>query len=118
MRQRLKAIGNFEVRREYGRIFVAAKSYFDYDEAVNGLTKIFGISGVCPVMEIDSLEYKDISEGVIKLPYEDCCTIFVAKHPVTKPTLEQIKKSEENLVGIIEPLYETALETAEVVYLK
>ena len=50
-------------------------------------------------MEIDSLEYKDISEGVIKLPYEDCCTIFVAKHPVTKPTLEQIKKSEENLVG-------------------
>lgn len=28
------------------------------------------------------------------LPYEDCCTIFVAKHPVTKPSLKHIKKSE------------------------
>ena len=27
------------------------------------------------------------------LPYEDCCTIFVAKHPVTKPRLDVIKKS-------------------------
>ena len=31
------------------------------------------------------------------LPYEDCCTIFVAKHPVTKPNLKVIKKHEENL---------------------
>ena len=51
-------------------------------------------------------------------PYEDCCTIFVAKHPVTKPTLEQIEKSEEKLVGIIEPIYEKAIDTAEVVWLR
>ena len=31
------------------------------------------------------------------LPYEDCCTIFVAKHPVTKPSLQVIKRSEEKL---------------------
>ena len=30
-------------------------------------------------------------------PFEDCCTIFVAKHPVTKPNLEYIKKSELKL---------------------
>ena len=52
------------------------------------------------------------------LPYEDCCTIFVAKHPVTKPTLEQIIESEKKLEGIIEPLYEEALNGAEIVYLK
>ena len=31
------------------------------------------------------------------LPYEDCCTIFVAKHPVTKPNIQMIKKSEKKL---------------------
>ena len=66
MRQRLKPLGDFEVRREYGRIFVDAKSDFDYDEAINRLTRIFGISGVCPVMEIDSLQYEDISKGLLQ----------------------------------------------------
>ena len=76
MRQRLKALGNFEVRREYGRIFVVAKSDFDYDEAINRLTRIFGISGVCPVMEIDSLEYEDISAGVVKYVEEEFSDIL------------------------------------------
>lgn len=71
MRQRLKPLGDFEVRREYGRIFVDAKSGFDYDEAVTRLTRIFGISGVCPVMQIDSLEYDDISAGVLKYVEEE-----------------------------------------------
>lgn len=71
MRQRLKPLGDFEVRREYGRIFVDAKSDFDYDEAINRLTRIFGISGVCPVMEIDSLLYEDISKGLIQYVEEE-----------------------------------------------
>lgn len=71
MRQRLKALGDFEVRREYGRIFVDAKSDFDYDEAMNRLTKIFGISGICPVMQIDSLEYEDIAKGVVEYVKEE-----------------------------------------------
>ncbi|MPM75441.1 putative tRNA sulfurtransferase [bioreactor metagenome] len=28
------------------------------------------------------------------LPYEDCCTVFVPQHPVTKPKLETIRRSE------------------------
>lgn len=31
------------------------------------------------------------------LPYEDCCTVFVAKHPKTNPTLEQVLKEEEKI---------------------
>ncbi len=50
------------------------------------------------------------------LPYEDCCTIFVAKHPVTKPHLDKIHKSEALLAGKIEPLVQTALDTTEVIY--
>ena len=46
-------------------------------------------------------------------PYEDCCTIFVAKHPVTKPKLKNIKRSEEKLNDIIENLINEALNTKE-----
>ena len=49
------------------------------------------------------------------LPYEDCCTIFVAKHPVTKPRLDVIKKSERKLDDCIDKLMKTALETEEVI---
>ncbi|MEE1009831.1 MAG: tRNA uracil 4-sulfurtransferase ThiI [Agathobacter sp.] len=49
------------------------------------------------------------------LPYEDCCTIFVAKHPVTKPNISYIKKSEEKLADCIDELVKTAIETTEVI---
>ncbi|MFI3236862.1 MAG: tRNA uracil 4-sulfurtransferase ThiI [Lachnospiraceae bacterium] len=49
------------------------------------------------------------------LPFEDCCTIFVAKHPVTKPNLGIIKKHELNLEEKIDELVQTALDTKELV---
>ena len=49
------------------------------------------------------------------LPYEDCCTIFVAKHPVTKPNVEVIRRHEQNLDEKIDQLVKTALETKELV---
>ncbi|MCI8691150.1 MAG: tRNA 4-thiouridine(8) synthase ThiI [Lachnospiraceae bacterium] len=49
------------------------------------------------------------------LPYEDCCTIFVAKHPVTKPNLNVIRRHEINLEEKIEELTKTALETEELI---
>lgn len=49
------------------------------------------------------------------LPFEDCCTIFVAKHPVTKPNLNVIKRHEENLSEKIDELFKTALETRETI---
>ena len=51
------------------------------------------------------------------LPYEDCCTIFVAKHPVTKPKTEDIEVSEELLKGSIEELVEKAIHTAEAMWI-
>ena len=49
------------------------------------------------------------------LPFEDCCTIFVAKHPVTKPNLAIIERSETHLSKKIDELMKTAIETAETV---
>ena len=76
-----------------------------------------------PLIGMDKQEIIEVSKAIDTyetsiLPYEDCCTIFVAKHPVTKPKLEQILKSEEKLKGIIEPLYEKAMNEIETVYLK
>ncbi len=48
-------------------------------------------------------------------PFEDCCTIFVAKHPVTKPSIKVINRSEEKLNEKIEEMIETALNTVEVI---
>ena len=55
-----------------------------------------------PLVGMDKQEIINISEKIGTyetsiLPFEDCCTIFVAKHPVTKPNLKQIKKSELKL---------------------
>ncbi len=65
MRARLKPLGKFEVRREYGRIFVEAFSDYDYDDVMKVLTTIFGIVGVCPVKVVEELSYEAISEAVV-----------------------------------------------------
>lgn len=73
-----------------------------------------------PVIGFDKLDIIDIAlkintyETSIQ-PFEDCCTIFVAKHPVTKPNLRVIKRSEENLQEKIDEMVETAISTREIV---
>lgn len=47
------------------------------------------------------------------LPYEDCCTIFVPKHPKTKPRLSDILKSEAALDK--EELIKNAIDEAEII---
>ena len=73
-----------------------------------------------PVIGFDKQEIVDISEKIGTYetsiqPYEDCCTIFVAKHPVTKPNIKVIHKSEENLAEKIDEMVKTALETVDVI---
>ena len=74
-----------------------------------------------PVIGFDKQEIIDISQKIGTFetsiqPYEDCCTIFVAKHPVTKPNINIIHRSEQNLQEKIEELMRTAIDTAEVVW--
>ena len=74
-----------------------------------------------PLIGFDKQEIVDISYQIDAyetsiLPFEDCCTIFVAKHPVTKPNLKSIKKSEMHLQEKIDEMMKTAIETTEVIY--
>lgn len=73
-----------------------------------------------PLIGFDKNEIIAVSEKIDAyetsiLPYEDCCTIFVAKHPVTKPNLKSIERSERKLEEKIEELMQAALESAEVI---
>lgn len=71
-----------------------------------------------PLIGMDKQEIIDISYKIKTyetsiLPYEDCCTVFVPKHPETKPKLEKILKSEENLE--VEALIEDAIKEVSVI---
>ena len=73
-----------------------------------------------PVIGFDKQEIVDIANKIETyetsvLPYEDCCTIFVAKHPVTKPNLKSIRHSEWKLEEKIQDLVEEAIRTTEVI---
>ena len=52
--------------------------------------------------DIISISKKIGTYDISILPYEDCCTIFVSNHPVTKPKLDKILQSEKKLVNIDE----------------
>ena len=73
-----------------------------------------------PLIGFDKQEIVEVSEKIDTYetsiqPYEDCCTIFVAKHPVTKPNLNVIRGHERNLEERIDELVRTALDTDEVI---
>lgn len=76
-----------------------------------------------PCIGMDKQEIVNIAEKIDTyetsiLPYEDCCTIFVAKHPVTKPNINVIKKSERNLDDVIDDLMREAIDNTEVIKIR
>ena len=76
-----------------------------------------------PLIGFDKQEIVDVAERIDTYetsiqPFEDCCTIFVAKHPVTKPNVDVIRRSEEKLAEKIDALVEEAVKTAEVIEIK
>ncbi|MBQ6590622.1 MAG: tRNA 4-thiouridine(8) synthase ThiI [Lachnospiraceae bacterium] len=75
-----------------------------------------------PLIGFDKEEIVQVSKKIGTyetsiLPYEDCCTIFVAKHPVTKPKAEVIRKHEHNLDEKIEEMVERAIATDDIIHI-
>lgn len=76
-----------------------------------------------PLIAFDKQDIVDIAEKINTyetsiLPYEDCCTIFVAVHPVTKPIVKVIAKHEENLADCIDEMLKKAVEEREIIEIK
>lgn len=75
-----------------------------------------------PLIGMDKNEVIEIARKIDTyetsiLPYEDCCTLFVAKHPNTKPRIENILLSESKLVSLDE-MIKSAVEKTEVLIIK
>lgn len=74
-----------------------------------------------PLIAMDKVDIMDKAREIgtydISIqPYEDCCTVFLPKHPVTKPKLERIEKSESALD--VETLVKNAVESEEVIEIR
>lgn len=74
-----------------------------------------------PLVGMDKVDIMDMARKIGTyetsiLPYEDCCTIFVPKHPKTKPRLSDIERSETLLNK--EELIANAIEEAEIIIVK
>jgi thiamine biosynthesis protein ThiI len=86
--------------------------------AVNSATRLPILR---PLAAMDKQDIIDIARRIgthdISIrPYDDCCTLFLAKHPENKPNTAAIEKIENRLLPRLEPLLDAALEAAEVSY--
>ena len=59
------AEGEFSVRKESGRVYVEALSAFDFDEVVERLSRVFGIAGICPMVQFDDNGFEDLKARVL-----------------------------------------------------
>ena len=71
-----------------------------------------------PLIAMDKVDIMDKAQEIGTYetsiqPYEDCCTVFLPKHPVTKPRLERILESESKLD--CEGLIKVAIESQEII---
>lgn len=69
---------------------------------INVTNESVNIPVLRPLIGMDKVDIIDIAKDIETFetsiqPFEDCCTVFLPKHPVTRPKVEDIKASEESL---------------------
>ena len=90
-------------------------------ESLNCTNTVTNLPVIRPVICFDKQEIIEIAKDIDTfetsiLPYEDCCTVFTPKRPVTHPNLERIVKSEQALDT--ETLVKSAVENTEMIVVK
>ncbi len=85
-------------------------------ESIHTINAVTSLPIYRPLIGLDKQEIIDLAVQIGTyetsiLPYEDCCTVFVPKHPATRPTLEQALRAEEELD--VDGLVEEALDKTE-----
>ncbi|MDR0886596.1 MAG: tRNA 4-thiouridine(8) synthase ThiI [Clostridiales Family XIII bacterium] len=75
-----------------------------------------------PLIGLDKVDIMDIAREIGTYdksiePHEDCCTVFLPKHPKTRPTKEGIEKSLA-LIPDFEELLDKMIESREVVHIE
>jgi thiamine biosynthesis protein ThiI len=119
IKEALNPLGEFEVSKEQGRIFVECPDGYDYEETVSAIKKVFGISSICPVAVIESSEWEALTQGVgdyVEAMYPDRNITFKVeakradkRYPYTSPEIciemgaYLLKRFPEMKVDVHEP---------------
>lgn len=87
-------------------------------ESITSSNSVITMPVLRPLIAFDKLDIINIAEAIDTYetsiqPYEDCCTVFLPKHPIIKPSLKNVLKEESKLN--VEKLIQDALNTLEVV---
>jgi thiamine biosynthesis protein ThiI len=126
IKEALNPLGEFEVSKEQGRIFVECPDGYDYEETVAAIKKVFGISSICPVAVIESSEWEALTQGVgdyVEAMYPDRNFTFKVeakradkRYPYTSPEIciemgaYLLKRFPEMKVDVHEPSVRLTVE--------
>ena len=110
-----KVDGDFKVTKEYGRIYATAESDYDFDEVVDALKHVFGIVGICPMVQIEDNGFEDLANQVIKYideNYEDKNFAFkvMARRTRKNYPMESMEINAEMGGRILEAFPETKVD--------
>ena len=89
-------------------------------ESISVINHVTDLPVIRPLATWDKLDIIDLSKKIDTyetsiLPFEDCCTIFTPKDPVTKPRLDRCEEYEKRWDW--QPMIEKAIEGHEIVYI-
>ncbi len=99
--------GEFKLSRTPGRVFVDALSDFDYDEVIENLQAVFGITGICPVVRLEDEGFEKLAGEVVR--YMD--TVYPDKNITFKVAARRSRKNyPKNSMELNEDLGEVLLD--------
>ena len=89
--------------------------------SMSAINEVVSLPVIRPLACFDKLDIIDIAKNIDTyetsiLPFEDCCTIFVPKHPVINPSIEKCREYEE-LIPFKDLIYE-AVKNHEMITIK
>ena len=122
MRRMMYRIAEKYAKRRNCKILINGESIGQVaSQTLNSMVVINNVTNmpvIRPVACLDKLEIIEISKSINTyetsiLPYEDCCTIFVPKHPIINPSLE-IAQEYENLINY-EELIDECIKNIETI---
>ena len=92
-------------------------------EAIASTDDVATLSIFRPLVGFDKIDIINYAEKIntyetSSLPYEDCCTVFTPKHPLTRPKLEEVRDGEALLGEEMETMLKACVDNADKVVLE
>ena len=60
-----KVEGTYEITKSQGRIYIECLGDYDFEETVGGLQKVFGITGICPVVHVEDNGFEELQREIV-----------------------------------------------------